>query len=159
MSTDVAGVCARLRASIEPDQKMTLVTKNALSVLMAATSGTAVLGENLRNDLLAEMENRSFVDVDTRMLLALVDAAEDASRTKTGKAFDDLRALIKTHRPNYVTEGVYDPDPNLSTMYTRVKCEGDSCDFYTADSSWFVALDEHDTHLAQVLMEAGYARG
>lgn len=136
-----------------------MVTKDDLSVLLEATRGTTILGENLRNSLLDEMENRSFVDVDTRMLRALVDAVEGFVRTKEDAAFDELKALIKTHRPNYVTEGVYDPDPDVSTMYTRVKCEGGSCDFYAADASWFVALEVHDTHLAQVLLEAGYSRG
>lgn len=73
-------------------------------------------------------------------------------------ARDDLRALIRTHRPNFVTEGVFNIAPLLSTQYTRLRCDGD-CDFRTQDASWFTVMDAHADHLTDVLIEAGYVKG
>lgn len=60
---------------------------------------------------------------------------------------------VHQHRPNAVTEGVWHADPEVSTEQTRVKCEGDRCDFYVERPRWHDALAEHDRHVAEVLAE------
>ena len=66
-------------------------------------------------------------------------------------AREELAAHLHEHRPNYVTEKVglliYP-----SGWRTRVKCEGNRCDFYAEDESWYSALAKHDEHAADALL-------
>jgi len=57
-------------------------------------------------------------------------------------------AFARLHRPNYVTEEI---GPLPLHWRTRVKCDGDDCGFYAEDDSWYVALDRHSQHVADML--------
>lgn len=55
--------------------------------------------------------------------------------------------FAETHRPNYVTEGSVETE----SVRTRVKCDGDDCDFYAEHRSWYAALGKHAEHVADLL--------
>ena len=59
--------------------------------------------------------------------------------------------FAKTHRPNYVTEAIGTP-----SEYTRIKCDGDACDFYVEKHgrrNWFNAMDAHSEHVGDEITE------
>lgn len=59
-----------------------------------------------------------------------------------------VRVLLTEHRPNVVTEEV-GPDP--LHWRTRIKCDGNTCDFYVEDKRYWTAAQSHTDHLTEVV--------
>lgn len=106
-----------------------------------------------------QMESAEAVTDDHRAhIAAVVVAALDAQPGDTGQAGlrdDALLKLVAEHRMNAVVEPIGD-GRNSGEPYqgTRVKCDGESCDFYAEGSRYWDVVAEHDLHLVSVLLAA-----
>lgn len=67
---------------------------------------------------------------------------------------DRLLAIVAMHRPNSVTEFSGKHTQGVRQYRTRVKCDGETCDFYTeSDVSYWQAMNVHDLHLVAALAQ------
>lgn len=65
-------------------------------------------------------------------------------------AIGRLNGLLATHRPNVVTEEV---GPLPLRLRTRVKCDGDSCGFYTEGDRYWDVVQRHTDHLTEAVAD------
>lgn len=80
-------------------------------------------------------------------LLAQLRESRERDRAGEQTPTADLTAILAEHRQNAVVETV---------GRTRVKCDGETCDFYVHHRSYWRAVELHDTHLAEQITAAGF---
>lgn len=88
-----------------------------------------------------------------RLLAALVTASRPALEALEAMEAVDaetLNRLLDEHRPNVVVEEI---GPAPLHWRTRIKCDGEACDFYVEDNRYWTAAKAHTGHLTEKVAE------